>query len=135
MIRRVDKLGLKVFIPIIVCIAGLSAGCKRARQNSGARSKKGATVSVAAAADLKFAFDDIVTAFTKTSPNTSVKVTYGSSGNFFSQLSNKAPFDVFFSADIEYPRKLIERGLASKGSEFQYASGRIVVWVPNESKL
>ncbi|HKV38721.1 MAG TPA: molybdate ABC transporter substrate-binding protein [Blastocatellia bacterium] len=135
MVRRIDRLGLKVFILIIACIAGPSAGCNRARQNSGARSKKVATVSVAAAADLKFALDDIVTAFTKTSPNTSVKVTYGSSGNFFSQLSNRAPFDAFFSADIEYPHKLIERGLASKGSEFHYATGRIVVWVPNQSQL
>ena len=63
------------------------------------------------------------------------RITYGSSGNFFSQLSNKAPFDLFFSADIGYPRKLIDQGLADRGAEFIYAVGRIVLWIPNSSAL
>jgi molybdate transport system substrate-binding protein len=92
-------------------------------------------LTVAAAFDLKFALDEILAAFEKEQPDARVKVSYGSSGNFFAQLSNKAPFDLFFSADIEYPRKLIEQGLAAKETEFQYAVGHLVLWVPNLSKL
>jgi molybdate transport system substrate-binding protein len=62
-------------------------------------------------------------------------VTYGSSGNFFSQLQNGAPFDLFFSADIEYPRKLEAAGLAELGSLYEYAVGRIVIWTPADAKV
>src|SRR4029077_6100604 len=47
----------------------------------------------------------------------------------------QAPFDIFFSADIDYPRKLIDAGLADADSEFLYAEGRSVGWVPNSSPL
>jgi molybdate transport system substrate-binding protein len=76
-----------------------------------------------------------VVEFEKEHPDIKVSVTYGSSGNLYAQLSNKAPFDLFLSADIDYPRKLIEAGLAAKESEFQYAVGHLVVWVPNDSPL
>ncbi|HQZ67963.1 MAG TPA: molybdate ABC transporter substrate-binding protein, partial [Planctomycetaceae bacterium] len=57
------------------------------------------------------------------------------SGSFSAQLSNEAPFDIFFSADIEFPRKLIQQGQAIPESEFQYAIGQLVVWVRKESPL
>jgi molybdate transport system substrate-binding protein len=90
---------------------------------------------VAAASDLKFAMDEIVQEFQKDHPEITVKVTYGSSGNFYSQLSNQAPFDLFFSADISYPRKLSEQGLALPRTEFLYAMGSIVLWVPRTSPI
>jgi molybdate transport system substrate-binding protein len=93
------------------------------------------SVRIAAAADLKFALDDVVAAFSAAHPTISVTVTYGSSGNFYSQLSNKAPFDLFFSADIEYPRKLIDAGHAVPDSLFDYAIGQIVIWVRNDSPV
>lgn len=65
---------------------------------------------IAAASDLKFALDSIVTAFKKKNPGI-VDVTYGSSGKLFEQLANSAPFDIFFSADINYPNQLKEKGL------------------------
>jgi molybdate transport system substrate-binding protein len=92
-------------------------------------------VSVAAAADLKFAFDDIVAAFQAKHPDIQVRVTVGSSGKFFAQLHNHAPFDIFFSADMDYPRRLIEEGLVSHGSAFVYAVGHLVIWVPRDSPL
>jgi molybdate transport system substrate-binding protein len=92
-------------------------------------------VRVAAAADLKFAFADLAAAFQQKYPGIPVTVTYGSSGNFYNQLCNKAPFDLFLAADLEYPRRLLERGLAVPGSEFLYAVGHLVVWVPNGSTL
>ena len=94
-----------------------------------------AELTVAAAADLKFALDDLVARFQTNQPSVNVKVTYGSSGNFYAQLRNKAPFDLFFSADIAYPRKLAEAGLALDMNVFLYAVGRIVVWVPKQSAL
>src|SRR5208282_3561233 len=60
---------------------------------------------------------------------------YGSSGNFFQQIQNGAPFDIFFSANLDYPKKLESAGLTVSGSYYQYAKGKIVIWVPNESKL
>ena len=94
-----------------------------------------AILSVAAASDLKFAMDEMVHEFMHRYPMIEVKVTYGSSGNFFAQLSNKAPFDLFFSADRDFPRKLVEQGHAIAGTEFEYAIGQVVLWVRNDSKL
>ena len=64
-----------------------------------------------------------------------VSVTYESSGNIFSQLRNGAPFDLFFSADTEYPRKLEAAGLVVPGTLCTYAVGRIVVWAPASATL
>ncbi len=92
------------------------------------------TLTVAAAADLKFALDDLVKEFEEKNPATKVNITYGSSGNFFAQIQNGAPFDLLFSADIGYPRKLAEKGLGADDI-FLYAIGRLVVWVPKDSPV
>jgi molybdate transport system substrate-binding protein len=91
-------------------------------------------IRVAAAADLKFAMQDAAAQYEKRS-GTKVDVTYGSSGNFFSQLQNGAPFDLFFSADIDYPRKLEAAGLAEPGTLYEYAVGRIAIWTPADAKV
>ena len=91
-------------------------------------------LTIAAAADLRFALDDLVKDFEEQYPATKINVTYGSSGNFFAQFQNGAPFDLFFSADIEYPRKLAERKLGAD-DVFLYAIGCIVVWVPKDSPV
>jgi molybdate transport system substrate-binding protein len=78
---------------------------------------------------------DLVTRYRQIHPDTTIDVTYGSSGNFYAQLQNQAPFDLFLSADVSYPRKLVEGGLAEPDSVFVYAVGRIVLWVPNDSKV
>jgi molybdate transport system substrate-binding protein len=84
-------------------------------------------VMIAAAADLKFAMDEIVVAFKKINPADEVEVIYGSSGKFHTQIQQGAPYDLFFSADIAFPRELVKAGLAA--SEVQpYAFGRIVLW-------
>ncbi|NWG32770.1 MAG: molybdate ABC transporter substrate-binding protein, partial [Rhodocyclaceae bacterium] len=84
-------------------------------------------VSIAAAADLKFAMDEIVAAFNNANPADEVKVVYGSSGKFHTQIQNGAPYDLFFSADIAFPRELVKAGFAA--SEVKpYAFGRIVLW-------
>lgn len=91
-------------------------------------------ITIAAASDLNFAFKEIVANFEKQTGDT-VKLTLGSSGNFYAQIANGAPFDLFFSADIAYPRKLGQAGLVEPGSLYMYAVGRIVVWVPKRSSI
>jgi molybdate transport system substrate-binding protein len=90
---------------------------------------------IAAAADLRFAMDEIAAQFQKAHPEVNVKTSYGSSGQFTQQIENGAPFDVFCSADAAYPRKLAAEGLALPGSEFVYAIGHIIVWVPASSPI
>src|SRR6266568_1483207 len=91
-------------------------------------------IRIAAAADLKFAMGELCAQFERQA-RTKVNVTYGSSGNFFSQIRNGAPFDLFFSADIEYPQKLEAAGLAEPGTLYEYAVGRIVIWMPPDSNV
>ena len=90
---------------------------------------------VAAAADLKFAMDDILKDFHRVRPDVDVRATYGSSGTLFAQLANGAPFDMFFSADIEYVHRLRSQNLTVPDSDFVYAVGRIVLWVRRSSPL
>lgn len=93
------------------------------------------TVVVAAASDLRYAMDDLIAAYETLHPEEAVDVTYGSSGNFFAQISQGAPFDIYLSADIEYPRALEEAGLGAPGSTRLYAEGRIVTWVREDSPI
>lgn len=84
-------------------------------------------ITIAAAADLKFAMDELVTEFKRTNPGEDISVVYGSSGNFNAQIQQGAPYDLFFSADINFPRELVKTGAA--GSTVKpYALGRIVLW-------
>jgi molybdate transport system substrate-binding protein len=91
-------------------------------------------ITIAAASNLNFAFREIATEYEKASGN-QVRLTFGSSGNFYAQIQNGAPFDLFFSADLEYPQKLEEAGLTVPGSLYQYAIGRIVLWTGHESRI
>jgi len=91
-------------------------------------------IIVAAASDLQFAFQEVATRFEKAT-GTHTKLSFGSSGNFFTQIQNGAPFDVFFSADVDYCKRLEASGLIEQGSLYDYAVGRIVLWVPNDSKI
>lgn len=84
-------------------------------------------ILVAAAADLKFAMDSLITVFSAAHPGTTVKASYGASGNFFAQITNGAPYDLFFSADMDYPKKLAEQQL-TLGAVKQYAIGQVVLW-------
>jgi len=91
-------------------------------------------ITVAAAADLQFVMQDVGARFQKETGKT-VKLIYGSSGNFAQQLQNGAPFDMFFSANLDYPKRLEAAELTEPGTFYQYAIGKIVIWVLNDSKL
>lgn len=92
------------------------------------------SITVAAAADLQFAMQDVAAGFHKETGK-DVKLIYGSSGSFFQQIQNGAPFDMFFSANLDYAKNLESAGLIVSGSYYPYARGKIVVWVPNDSKI
>ena len=88
---------------------------------------RAATITVAAAADLRFALDEIVAAFEAGSREDRVEVVFGSSGKLQTQIQQGAPYDLFFSADIEFPRRLAAAGLAASAVR-PYSLGRIVLW-------
>ena len=85
------------------------------------------SIRIAAAADLKFCMDDLVAAYKKAHAGATIDASYGSSGNFSTQIRQGAPFDLFFSADIQYPRDLARDGF-SDGEPHVYAVGRVVLW-------
>ena len=89
-------------------------------------------VRVAAAADLNVALGELIARF-GASHDVDVTVSYGSSGTFYAQLLNQAPFDLFLSADLRYPNDLVTRGLTLPQTEFTYAVGRLVLWAPASS--
>lgn len=86
-------------------------------------------LTIAAAADLKYAMGEIVTSFKDRHPEATVDLVTGSSGKFYEQIVHEAPFDIFFSADIKFPEKLKEQGLTASEVRM-YARGRIVLWSP-----
>lgn len=91
-------------------------------------------VLVAAAADLNQVLPQVAARFERATGN-SVKLSFGSSGNFFSQIQNGAPFDVFLSADVDYPKRLDSAGLIEPGTLYEYALGKLVLWVPKDSNI
>jgi molybdate transport system substrate-binding protein len=92
------------------------------------------TLRIAAASDLQAALPALVARFERDA-GVRVSASFGSSGNFFAQIQNGAPYDVYFSADIDYPKQLVARGLADASSLYPYATGRIVVWTRKDSGI
>lgn len=125
--RHLDNFARLVLLPFLLCLLlNLS--------KSPAQEVRLPEIRIAAAADLQFALDDLSAQYEKQA-KTKIAVSYGSSGNFFAQIQNGAPFDIFLSADIDYPRKLQAAGLAEPGTLYQYAVGRIVLWMPADARL
>lgn len=87
----------------------------------------GDTLRIAAAADLRYALDDIVELFGEAHPDIDIGVVYGSSGRMTTQIINGAPYDIFFSADIAFPERLQLEGMTVTEPAV-YALGRIVLW-------
>ncbi|HRE18089.1 MAG TPA: molybdate ABC transporter substrate-binding protein [Rhodocyclaceae bacterium] len=84
-------------------------------------------ITIAAASDLKFALDEIVSSFRKANPGDEIEVVYGSSGKLQTQIQQGAPYDLYFAADIAYARSLQQAGFAESAPE-THAFGRIVLW-------
>jgi molybdate transport system substrate-binding protein len=86
-----------------------------------------AEVNAAVAANFTAPVQQIVALFEKETGNT-VKLSFGSSGKFYSQIKEGAPFDVFLSADEKNPKLLEQENLAVANTRFVYALGKLVLW-------
>lgn len=91
-------------------------------------------LNVAAAADLSSALQEIAANYEKQT-GVAVKLSFGASGALTQQIQNGAPFDLFFSADMDYPKRLIADGKAEGSTLYRYAVGQLALWVPNQSQL
>lgn len=109
----------------LVALFSLALGVAAAPHRAHAAAE---TISVAAAADLTYCLEDLNKTFKTVYPDADIKVSSGSSGNFATQIKNGAPFDVFLSADISYPRDLVKAKLADEKTLTAYAVGRLVLW-------
>jgi molybdate transport system substrate-binding protein len=94
----------------------------------------GGTLTIAAASDLQTVLPELTAGFER-SAAVSAKVTFGSSGSFVAQIQNGAPFDVFLSADADYPRQLAKSGHVDPASVYDYATGMLVMWTRRDSRL
>jgi molybdate transport system substrate-binding protein len=129
-IRRV--IALAAFAGLLWTLPVLAAPPRVALSAPAAAQQACGTVTVAAASDLTYAMNEIAANFEKAT-GCKVRLSLGSSGNFLTQIENGAPFDVFFSADISYPKKLETEKLAAPGATYLYAIGKIVLWTRNGS--
>src|SRR5580658_638258 len=96
--------------------------------------KSAPALVVAAAADLSAALQEIADRYEKKT-GVPLKLSFGASGALTQQIQNGAPFDLFFSADMEYPRQLIVAGQAESATLYRYAVGQLVLWAPKDSPL
>jgi molybdate transport system substrate-binding protein len=97
-----------------------------------AHSQQASNLTVAAASDLQYVMKELTAEF-EHREGLKVAVVYGSSGNLSVQVQNGAPYDVFLSADMDYPRKLVSAHLADANSLYRYAIGRLALWSPNRT--
>jgi molybdate transport system substrate-binding protein len=121
--------------PLVAAGAAAAAAVVMAAAVSlSAQAGGGPTVAVAAASDLQTVLPQLLQGFQKA---TAIRPTiaFGSSGSLFAQIQNGAPFDVFFSADLDYPRRLVAAGRADADSLYRYATGRLVLWTRTDSGL
>jgi molybdate transport system substrate-binding protein len=119
-------IGCSLALPVLLLTAVLAPGA--------AITATAQDLAVAAASDLQAAFPAVAAQFEKDTGH-HVAVTFGSSGNFVAQIQNGAPFDLFFSADIDYAKRLESASLAEPASLYKYAVGRIVLWTRKDSGI
>ncbi|WP_115718556.1 molybdate ABC transporter substrate-binding protein [Gallaecimonas mangrovi] len=93
----------------------------------------GQTVTVATAASVRYAMDELAADFHQQYPKWQLRVVYGSSGKLTAQIQNGAPFDLFYAADMHWPQLLEKGGFAATKTQ-PYAVGRLVLWHPGSTQ-
>jgi len=118
-------------------LAALSAAALMAprpgRAGDGRERPPHESLSVAAAANLVYALDALDAAFQKANAGVELTRQTGASGSLVAQIVNGAPYDLFLSADADYPRRLADRGGADRASLAVFAYGRLVLWTTRPS--
>jgi len=109
---------VRVLQTAAVILAGMVAGGVAADE-----------IRVAVATNFAEPMRALVAQFSETSAHT-VLVSAGSTGGHYAQITNGAPFEAFFAADVERPTLLEQEGIAVRGSRFLYAVGRLALWSP-----
>jgi molybdate transport system substrate-binding protein len=129
---------MKRFVRVIITVlllASLAVATLTGVTPAAAQQKSNASeLVVAAAADLSAALKEMANNYEKKT-GVAVKLSFGASGALSQQIQNGAPFDLFFSADMDYPRQLIAAGDADGATLYQYAIGKLVLWAPSDSPL
>ncbi len=121
---------------LLACLALLVCGCReQAPAGTSADPTAPKELTVAAAASVRFSLPEIIAEFEKANKGVHVEGVYGSSGSLFQQISSKAPYDVFLSADETYAIELVKQRHGVGGSIVRYATGRLALWVPKASVL
>lgn len=109
-------------------IIGVIGGLTTAACNAVAALARPAHVSVAAASNFVYALEALHVEFRKQWPDVRVTISTGASGSLFAQIAHDAPFDVFLSADMDYPRALVKAGHADGATLAPFAIGRLALW-------
>ena len=115
---------MKRFLPLIIILFAVSSSLYAQDR----------TLTVFGAADLRYAMEEVVNSFKKNHPTAKIETIYGSSGRAYAQIRNAAPYDLYFSANIEYPERLLRDGHGI-GDATPYAIGRVVLWQRKGGKL
>ena len=119
-----------IHLKLLVCTILMSVmmlNCKKKEPNSSEKSTQNSFISVAAAANLRDVLEDLKQIYIKENPDKKVEITFGSSGLLVQQILNGAPFDLFLSADTQFPEKLKIAG-KNYGNPKIYAYGKVVLW-------
>src|SRR3954463_642662 len=117
----------RLILAIVLALAVLAPDQRLSAQSRG-------TLTIAAASDLQTALPQVTKEFERAT-GIKVALTFGSSGNFFAQIQNGAPFDVFLSADADYPRRLAGTGHVDPATVYDYATGGLVLWTRTDRHL
>jgi molybdate transport system substrate-binding protein len=120
---------LPIFITVLLIAHATSAIVPSARASD---CTKGECITIAAAASLKTALEDIRKDYEAARPSGAITFVYGSSTKLRTQIESGAPFEMFFSADVKLVDQLVAGGQAATGAAQPFATGRIVLWLPNK---
>jgi len=134
LMRPVEMTAMRSILDGIVSLSVLLAASFLALAITAAARPAPVELSVAAAADLSSALKEIAASYEQRT-GVRLRLSFGASGMLTQELQNGAPFDIFLSADMDYPRQLVSAGLADGDTLTQYARGKLVLWTPSDSPL
>lgn len=123
-----------VTVVMVVALLAAAVGCGGSGSSDASTGQATGGITVAAASDLRPAFEELGSAFTAQTA-IAVTFTFGSSGQLRQQIVNGAPFDLFASANVAFANDVIASGRGVASTLTDYAVGRLVLWSPDGIQL